>query len=174
MTHHLGTGLAIARWAGSAHWVSLRLAESVGAWLPTVDDSTLRLLLGRHCGVLGAHASQWYGRIPTRRDVDMDHVIAPSSAEVASLLSTVADLTSDTERATALYAVLIPALQRDVDAALSQIRPDIDGPSARLCYAVLADLATLQHEASASVSALCNDSATHKRLAGLLPTSLLA
>lgn len=174
MTQRLTTALEVARWAGSTQWVTVRLAESVGAWLPTIDDSALRLMMGRHCGTLGSHAAQWFARIPTRRDVDIDAVNAPAGTQVDVLMTAVANLTGDAPRATALYEIVIPALISDIDAALSTLRSDIDGPSVRLCTVVRGDLDTMRNEAHRERGALCNDTETHKRLAGLLPTSLVA
>lgn len=174
MTQRLTTALAIARWAGSAQWVTVRLAESVGAWLPTLDDSALRLMMGRHCGTLGSHAAQWFSRIPTRRDVDIDAVNAPADPQVASCVTAIAGLTGDAARATALYSIVIPAMISNLDAALSMLRSDIDGPSVRLCTVVRSDLDAMRNEALRELGSLCNDAQTHKKLADLLPTSFFA
>jgi hypothetical protein len=143
-----------ARRVGGFRWLETRCFEILGAWVPSVAEPGVKLMLARHSAHHGWHAELLADCLPSTKDHDPDTVTAPPSPELATVLDAVAATTATVERLVAVYQVLtsekVAALERYVDAA----SPVADGALRRVLRIVIADEVDHLTEGFAAVEGL--------------------
>ena len=128
-----------ARRVGGFRWLETRCFEILGAWVPSVAEPGVKLMLARHSAHHGWHAELLADCLPSTKDHDPDTVTAPPSPELAAVLDAVA--ADDRDRRTARRGVpgadpeKVAAFERYVDAA----SPVADGALRRVLRIVIAD-----------------------------------
>jgi hypothetical protein len=143
-----------ARRVGGYRWLETRYFEVLGAWVPTVGEPDVKLMLARHSAHHGWHAELLADCLPATKDHDPDSVTVPPSPAMAAAIDTVAATTATVDRLVAVYQVLTPekvaALERMADAA----NPVADGAVRRVLRMVLLDEVDHLTEGLAAVEGL--------------------
>jgi hypothetical protein len=143
-----------ARRVGGFRWLETRYFEILGAWVPTVAEPDVKLMLARHSAHNGWHAELLADCLPATKDHDPDAVTVAPSPALAAVVDTVAATAGTAERLVAVYQVLTPekvaALERMADAA----NPVADGAVRRVLRIVLLDEVDHLTEGLAAVEGL--------------------
>jgi hypothetical protein len=128
-----------ARRIGAFRWLEIRSFEILGAWVPTVAEPAVKLLLARHSAHHGWHAELLGDCLPSTKDHDPEVATAAPSAEVAAVLDTIAVETGTLERLVAVHQVLGPERIAAYDRHLDAANPASDAALRRVLRIVLND-----------------------------------
>jgi hypothetical protein len=87
------TQVGIVEWADrieSARALELRLAATLGAWVPRIAPAAAKLLLARHARHFAWHAELWDGLVPVLHDrpegsAVVDASLTPAEAALAAI-----------------------------------------------------------------------------------------
>ncbi len=130
----------IAGWAGRIGayvWVTARLFEVTGRLAVLVDDPRLARRLAGVSGRFAWQAEQWHRRLPALREVRVDDLVVPPSAETAAAFDALErDPHGGGEVLTGLLGQLATVYATHADAA----SPLTDGPVLRTLERTGADL----------------------------------
>jgi hypothetical protein len=125
--------------AGAFRWLEMRRFEILGAWVPSVAEPEVKLLLARHSVHHGWHAELLAGCLPATKDHDPDRSTAPPSSGVGDLLGELAGASGTLERLVAVYQVLGPEQLAVYDRFLDAANPASDAALRRVVRIVVQD-----------------------------------
>ena len=129
----------VAAHVGAFRWLEMRRFEVLGAWVPSVPEPEVKLLLARHSVHHGWHAELLAGCLPATKDHDPDRSTVPPSDGVAELLAELAGAGGTLERLVAVYQVLGPAQLAAYDRFLDAANPASDAAVRRVVRIVAQD-----------------------------------
>lgn len=130
---------ASARRAGAARWLNVQLFEMLGAWVPTVAEPEVKILLATQASHHGWHAGLWGERLPTLHGVEPSSWVAPPSSGVEAALRLLAGATGTIERLAGVHRALLPRLVAAHAAHAEAASPATDAPTIRTLRLVSAD-----------------------------------
>src|SRR5579884_3626310 len=100
-----------ARRVGNYKWIEMRLFEALGGWVATVPELDVKMVLGRHCYHHAWHAELWTKRLPELREMNVERMTVPPSAEFEKFIDAVREPEGPQltiEKLVGVYRVLIP------------------------------------------------------------------
>jgi hypothetical protein len=130
-----------ARRLGAQRWVALRLFETLGGWLATTPEPTVKAMFATHCHHHAWHAELLHARLPNLNGAGVAGFTAPPpDGPLAAEVDALAQAATTADRLHAVYGVLLPALIAECTAHLEATNAITDGPTARVLTLVQRDL----------------------------------
>jgi len=163
---------------GGLRWVEMRRFEILGAWVPSVPEPEVKLLLARHSIHHGWHAELLGDCLPATKDHDPQRLTVAPSAALAGVLDTMAAEPRTLDRLVAAYQVLGSELIAAYDRHLDATNPASDAAVRRVLRLVLREQVDHVTEGLAAIEALAaldggadEVAAARERFAGLVASA---
>ena len=139
--------------AGHFAWLERRLFEVLGAWVPSVPEPEVKVLLRAQSHEHAWHADLWDDLVEAGRAV-------PSTGDgLAGVVDAVAAPAGTAERLAGMYRVLLPRLVDAYGGLSDAAVPASDGPLVRALGLMLADDVSAIEDAERLLGGLGADSA---------------
>jgi hypothetical protein len=128
-------------------FIEVRLMEITAGWTPTTPEMEVKVLFGRHIWDFAQHAD-WLGKRTFELRQPEHYTVAPVDSYV-KLLADVASETGTAARLSALYDVLLPAIERRYADYVRETDTLLDAPSVVIVERIVSDIPRMRAEADA-------------------------
>jgi hypothetical protein len=153
-----------ARAIATFRFIEVRLMEITAAWTPTTPEMEVKVLFGRHIWDFAQHAD-WLGK-RTFELRQPEHFTLRPVETYAALVEEAAAAETTAERLSALYDVLLPALDRRYRQYLRDTDALLDQPSVVIVERILNEMSRMLADGSRLRSQLSIAPAALEQLAG--------
>ena len=127
-------------------YVEVRLMEIVAAWTPTTPEMEVKVLFGRHIWDFAQHAD-WLGKRTFELRQPEHFTLTPVETYV-QLLDEIAAATDTAGRLSALYDVLLPAIESRYRGYIRETDTLLDAPSVAIFERILQEIPRMREEAA--------------------------
>jgi len=131
------TQIGIVEWSGrirSARSMEMRLAATLGTWVPRLPDAAAKLVAARHARHFAWHADLWDGLVPVLHDV-----VVPDAVSDPRLTQALAAL-NGAAAPLAIYDSVLPHLVAAYRGWATEASPVAERPIMRVLDLVLRDV----------------------------------
>ena len=135
-----------ARRIATFRFIAVRMMEIAAAWTPTTPEMEAKVLFGRHIWDFAQHAD-WLGKRTFELRQPEHYTLRPVES-YAQLLEEIASETDTARRLSALYDVLLPAIERRYAGYVSETDALLDAPSVAIIERIVSDIARMRSEAT--------------------------
>jgi hypothetical protein len=117
--------------------ISVRLMETLAAWVPTTPEMEVKLLFGEHIWDVAQHADA-LGKRTYELRLPLQHSQRPTD-DYVSILDELAATTATSRRLAGVYDAMIPAMVERYRAYVDETDPLSDAPTVRILESFLRD-----------------------------------
>ena len=133
-----------AECVGTFRWVEVSFMEMLAAWVPTTPEMEVKVLFGRHVWDCAQHADA-LGKRAFELRAPLHYSLPPVEDYRASLRE-VASLTGTTERVSAFYGAICPAMVSRYREYLENTDSLMDEPTVRILETIVRDYERMSAE----------------------------
>ena len=126
-----------AECVGTFRWIEVQLMEMLARWVPTTPEMEVKILFGRHVWDCAQHADA-LGKRAFELRAPLHFTLPPVEA-YRGFLREIADLADTTDRVSAFYGAVSPAMVERYRGYLAKTDALMDEPTVRILDTIIRD-----------------------------------